>query len=58
MANVITPLSAEDQLALRNKAKAELERLESTLADEKLKKKIDEAVLAEYKKELEKLSSK
>ena len=42
MANVITPLSAEDQLALRNKAKAELERLESTLADEKLKKKIDD----------------
>ena len=42
MANVITPLSAEDQLALRNKAKAELERLEGTLADEKLKKKIDD----------------
>ena len=42
MANIITPLSAEDQLALRNKAKAELERLEGTLADEKLKKKIDD----------------
>ena len=42
MANVITPLSAEEQLALRNKAKAELERLEGTLADEKLKKKIDD----------------
>ncbi len=42
MANIITPLSAEDQLTLRNKAKAELERLEGTLADEKLKKKIDD----------------
>ena len=42
MANVITPLSAEDQLALRNKAKAELDRLEGTLSNEKIKKKIDD----------------
>ena len=37
MANVITPLSAEDQLALRNKAKAELEEAVISAAIESTK---------------------
>lgn len=42
MSNAVTPLSAKDQLALRNKAKAELERLEKILADETTKKMVDD----------------
>lgn len=42
MAKTITKLSASEQLALRNRAKAELERLEETLADEETKKMIDD----------------
>lgn len=42
MSNAVTPLSAKDQLALRNKAKAELERLEKILADEATKKMVDD----------------
>ena len=42
MSNVVTPLSDAEKLALRNKAKAELDRLEEVFADEQTKKKIDD----------------
>lgn len=42
MSNIVTPLSDTEKLALRNKAKAELNRLEKVFADEQTKKKIDD----------------
>ncbi len=42
MSNKVTPLSDAEKLALRNKAKAELDRLEEVFADEQTKKKIDD----------------
>lgn len=42
MSKAVTPLSTEAKLDLRNKAKAELERLEGMLADEPTTKLVDE----------------
>lgn len=40
MANTVTPLTPEAQLALRNRAKAELGRLEAVYADKEIEEKI------------------
>ena len=40
MAKTVTPLTPEEQLALRNRAKAELGRLEAVYADKEIKEKI------------------
>ena len=41
MSNSIKPLSSDAQLSLRNRAKAELERLEAVFSDETVREKID-----------------
>ena len=41
MAKTVRPLSSEEQLRLRNKAKTELERLEAVYSEEETKEKIN-----------------
>ena len=41
MANSVKPLSSDEQRNLRNKAKAELERLEAVYSDEAVREKVD-----------------
>ena len=41
MANSVKPLNSDEQRNLRNKAKAELERLEAVFSDESVREKID-----------------
>lgn len=60
MANKITPLSSEEQLKLRNRAKAELARLNAVSQNEDTKQVIDEFKwkfsISEYETDAERFS--
>ena len=48
MAHNVTPLTVEQQLSLRNRAKAELIRLEAVYSDEETKEKINRFKIMDY----------